>query len=35
MGLVAQQWTYASVREMRDGTKEERPMRHTVLDSQR
>jgi len=30
MGLIAQQWTHASMCEMRDGTKEEQPMRHTL-----
>ena len=30
MGLVAQQRTHASVHEMRDGTKEEWPMRRTL-----
>jgi len=30
MGLVAQQWTHASVREMRSGSKEERPTRRML-----
>ena len=30
MGLIAQQRTHASVREMRSGSKEERPTRRTL-----
>jgi hypothetical protein len=30
MGLVAQQWTQASVHKMKDRSKEEWPIRHTL-----